>query len=266
MTTIIKELVEQHSYQDVLAGFEIVRVFHVSGLVDVPERQLIEAALDPGVPQLGNVYPGTTGILLVRRDVVPDGPNAARVVMTYSAEKNVSTFNQPEPPTNEGQDVKQISASLREITTTTDRNNNPLLLPTPPTYGGGGAVQLPDYLSEAKIFVPVGDAVFERVEKSPAVFTARDLVGKINNGVLGIYGTNTLLFSELDAVSTDGGYLWNCTYTFRYDAGGWKHVDKWHDPTGRVPTDAAEQSFDVLEQANFSGLGLDFSSTQTPIS
>jgi len=266
MTTIIKELVEQHSYQDVLAGFEIVRVFHVSGLVDVPERQLIEAALDPGVPQLGNVYPGTTGILLVRRDVVPDGPNAARVVMTYSAEKNVSTFNQPAPPVNDGQDVKQISASLREVNTTRDRANQAMLLPAPATYGGGTAAALPDYLSEARVLTPIGAVVFERVETSPAVIRARDLVGKVNNATIGIYGANTLLFSALDAVSNDGGYQWNCTYEFRFDPLGWEHSDSWHAPDGKVPTDATVESWDVLPEASFTSLGLDFSSSQTPIS
>ena len=266
MTTIIKELVDGHSYEAVLAGFEIVRVYHISGLVDIPERQLIEAANDPGVPDLGATYPGTVGILLVRKNVVPDGPNAARVILTYSAEKNVSTFNQPEPVSNDGQDVKQISAGTREVITTTDRDGASLLLPTPASYGGTNPGALPPYLSEARVLVPAGQVVFERVEKSPAVTTARDLVGKVNNAPIGIYGINTLLFASLDAVSNDGGFLWNCTYTFQFDFSGWKHIDSWHDPAGRVPDDATPESFNVLEEASFAGLGLDFTASQTPIS
>lgn len=261
MTTIIKELVEGHSYEDVLAGFEIQRVFRVGGLVDTPERQLIEASLDPGVPQLGNVYPGTTGILCVRRNVVPDGPNAARVILTYSAERNVSSYNQPEPTANEGQDVKQVSSSLREVTRTTDRGGTPMTLPAPsPKYDG-----LESYLSEARVLVPAGEIVFERVEKSPAVATARTIVGKLNEFTIGSYAAGTLLFVSLDAVSNDGGYLWNCTYTFRYDSAGWGHVDAWHDQSGRVPPEATPQTFDVLEHTTFAGLDLDFGDAQTPI-
>lgn len=262
MTTVVEELVEGHRYTDVLSGFEIIRIFRVGDLVDVPNRQLIEAVNDPAVPLLGATYPGTTGILCVKRDVSPDGPNAARVVLTYSAEKNVSTFNQPEPTTNEGQDVKQISSGTRELTTvfTSDTPSQPMVLAPPLSFEG-----LPPYLSEAKVLVPAGEIVFERVEKSPAATAARNLVGKLNEFAVSSWPARSLLFVNLDAISNDGGYLWNCTYTFRYDFGTWLHRDAYHAPDGRVPADAVTVSWNVLFAGDFSVLNLDFSDVQIPV-
>jgi len=261
MTVVTPDLVNGHSYTKILSGFEIKRVYRVSELIEVPERQLIEASLDPGVPQLGTTYPGTTGINAVRHEVAPAGPNAAFVTVIYSARNNISSFNQPEPVSNDGQDVKQISAGVREVTTTRDITDTAMELTAPAQYK-----TWQPYLSEARVFKPVGGIVFERVEKSPAVFTARDMVGKLNSAAIGEYGIKTLLFFDLDAQSDDGGNLWNCVYTFRYDADQWVHKDRYHGPQGKVGTAAVEMTWEVLQTANFSTLNLDFSASQTPIS
>lgn len=260
MATVIAELVEGHSYEDVLAGFEIVRLFHVSGLVDAPNRQLIEATNVAGIPQLGDTYPGATNIDVVRRTSVPDGPNAARVTCVYSARQNVSSYNQPTPPSNDGQDVKQISSGTREFTTVLDSGGAPMLLAPPMTYDGWRP-----YLSEAKVFVPAGELVFERPETSVAAARARGFVGTLNNAAIANYPVRTLLFANLDAVSSDGGRIWDCTYTFRYDFGGWQHSDQYHAPDGKVPDTASTSYWDVLTATNFSTLDLDFSDSQTPI-
>lgn len=258
--TVTSDYVDGHSYEDVLAGFEITRTFRVVDLVDAPERQLIEAVTSPGIPLLNEVYPGTVGILAVRRNVRPDGPNAARVAVTYSANTNRSTFNQPVPVSNDGQDVKQISAGTREFLTPLDSTGSPMILTAPPMEDGW-----PAYLSEARIFIPAGEIVFERIETSPAVSRARQFVGRLNNALIGGYAERTLLFVDLTAQSDDGGRIWNCTYTFRYDAGGWKHKDHYHGPDGKIPEDAVEVTWDVLPTANFSSLDLDFGDSQTPI-
>lgn len=262
MATVKPELVDGHSYTDVLAGFEITRVFHVTDLTDDPNRQLIEAVNDPGIPPLNALYPGTIGILCVRRDVVPAGPNAARVTCTYSANTNVSTFNQPFPSGNDGQDVKQISASVRETTTTRNRENNPMVLSPP-----AGWSSYPPYLSEARILAPVSELLFERTESSPAVARARSLVGKVNQDVLGggSYQQNELLFVSLDAQSDDGGRLWRCSYVFRYAVNGWLHNDVWRTPEGKVPDNATGFAWEVFPQALFAPLGLDFDDAQSPI-
>lgn len=261
MATIIAEIVENHSYEDVLAGFEISRVFHVGGLVQAPNRQLIEATQEAGIPQIGDTYPGTTNIDVVRRTSVPDGPNAARVTCIYSARQNVSTYNQPVPPANDGQDVKQISSGTRELVTVLDNGGTPMVINPPAAFTGWDP-----YLSEAKFLVPAGEIVFERPETSVAASRARNFVGRLNDATVGAYPANTLLFKTLDATSNDGGRIWDCTYTFAYDFGGWQHTDQYHAPDGKVPDGATTQTFDVLLTANFSQLGLDFSDSQTPIS
>ena len=258
---VTEDLVDGHRYQRVLAGFTIVRVFRVDDLQDTPERQLIEAANDPGIPDIGDTYPGTTGILAREINSTPMGPNAARVEVVYSARANTTTYNQPLPAGNDGQDVKQISAGVREVVTPRDRANNPMTL----SANGTDYEGWPDYQSEARLFIPAGEIVFERVETSPAVDRARGFVARLNSLSIGNYAAETLLFVNLDAQSDDGGRRWNCVYTFRYSFDGWKHTDRFHGPDGKVPIDATEASWDVLPIADFSLLGLDFGDGQTPI-
>lgn len=263
MTVVVEDLVNGHSYRRVLAGFALSRVFHVSQLTEIPSRQLIEAANDPGIPDIGDVYPGTVGIPCVEVFAEPAGANAARVTCNYSAQANVSSYNQPFPTGNDGQDVKQVSSGVRELRSPYDRDGALMVLTPPAAQTGWDA-----YNSEATRFIPVGEVVFERVETSPPTSRTRALVGKINQFNLG--GTNypagTLLFSGLDASSSDGGVRWNCTYTFQYDSAGWGHIDAFRGPDGRIPVGVSVETFDVIDHADFSGLGLDFSDSQTPIS
>ena len=182
MATVIAELVENHRYEDVLAGFEITRVSYVSDLPDAPNRQLIEAVNTLGIPQTRDTYPGTTGIDVVRRISDPDGPNAARVTCIYSAKQNVSTYNQPVPITNDGQNVKQISSGTRELVTVLDRSSTPMTISPPAAFQGWDP-----YLSEAKFLVPAGEIVFERPETSVAAARARNFVGRLNSAAIGAY-------------------------------------------------------------------------------
>lgn len=261
MPTVTPELVQGHQYQDTFAGFEILRVFHVRDLVDAPNRQLIEAVHTAGIPLLGETYPGTFGINCVRRTSFPAGENAARVECAYSARRNNSTFNQPFPVGNDGKDVKQITTKTRELTTTRDIGDNPMVLNPPTRYE-----KMKSYLSEAKVLIPSGTLVFERVETSVAAARARTLVGRVNSTAEASYAARTLLFDTLESTSNDGGYSWDCTYEFLYDIGGWKHRDRWKAQDGRAAQDADEVEWDVLLEVNFSSLGLDFSDSQTPIS
>jgi hypothetical protein len=263
MATVLPELTNGHEYNDLLGGFEITRVFRVTDLVDAPNRQLIEAVNDSAIPQIGELYPGTTGILVTRRNSRPAGPNAAIVTCVYSAKNNNSSYNQPFPSGNDGQDVKQVRSSTREVKVTKDFTGAPMLL-SPPT----SKKSWEPYLSEATVLIPVGAVVFERVETSPPTDRARALTGKVNSVSLGggNYPARTLLFAEYDDVTEDGGRRWNCTYVFRYDPLKWVHTDRYHGPSGKVPDGVSDVSWDVLPEADFSTLGLDFSDSQSPIS
>lgn len=264
MATVTEDLVANHVLVDITGGSTITRVFRVTGLVAAPHGQLIEALRDPGIPDIGDLYPNETLLSAQRHEVRPDGPNAARIVVLYSVANRPrgGTWNQPFPSTNDGQDVKQISSTLREVRTTEDRDSNPMSLTKPASKNFGQ-----DYLSEASTFVPVGTIVFERVETSPPTGRARSLMGHLNNAPLGggLYATATLLFSGYDAQSVDGGRSWQTVYEFQYQSNGWQHRDTWKDESGRTPADAAEQAWNVLPLASFAGLGLDFTDSQTPI-
>ena len=132
---------------------------------------------------------------------------------------------------------------------------------TPPAgYSAWGA-----YLSEAEYFKPVHSLLFERREGAPPTQRSRDLVGKVNSLIVGSYAVNTLLFARLDAQSDDGGRTWDVTYEFRYSSSKWVHTDFYKGPSGKPVPGATLVDFDILEEDDFSSLGLDFSDTQTPI-
>jgi hypothetical protein len=267
MTTVTEDLVQGHTLTDIIGGSQIRRTYRVAGLVAAAPGQLIEAIRDPLIPKIRDQYPGAEPLYVISVDANPDGPNAARVEVLYAVQNRATggSFNQPFPSGNDGQDVKQISAGFRQRLTSFDRDLAPMTLPVPTSAQGNDSFS---YLSQANFNIPVGEIVFERVETTAAVFRARDLVGKLNDSILGggLYQVDQMLFSNLDAVSEDGGFSWNCTYTFSFDADRWIHHDWWKGDDGKVPPDAARESFDVIAQADFSTLGLDFTASQTPIS
>lgn len=258
MPVVDLDLANGHETTETFAARELTRVVRVTELTADPEGQLLEALRDPGVPQLGEFWPGEIQFV-IRREAFPDGTNAARIVCTYGRSTS-TTFNQPDPVGNDGLDVKNVSASLYEIETSRDRGDVAMTL-TPPTEWN----TLPTYLSTAKTFRPAGEIVFQRVETSPPTARTRSLVGTLNNGALNSYGDNTLLFTRLDANSDDGGRRWNCTYRFQYRADGWKHKDRWRGPDNRVVPQATEEEFDVIPEASWISLGLNWSDSQTPI-
>lgn len=252
------DLVSNHEVTEIIGGVELTRVVRVTGLTAAPDGQLLEALRDSGVPQIFTLWPGEPWYV-IRREAFPDGPNAARIVLTYG-NNNRSTFNQPEPPVNDGLDVKQFSAGIQEVETTRDEGDVKMSIAPPASLAG-----LPNYLSTARIFKPNGTLLFERLESSPPGARVRDYLGMLNSIGLGSYPARSLLFARLDAQSDDGGRQWRCTYEFRYDPGLWKHRDRYRAPDNKVPDDAAEVTFDVQGTTDFTVLGLDFTDSQTPI-
>ena len=264
MPVVTEDLVAGHRLSEILGGFDITRIFRVTELVDPPQLQLIEAALATGVPLIGDVYdPAWPQAWCITKDVAPDGPNAARVTCTFSTQQNRSSWNQPDPVGNDGQDVKQISATTKGWRVWFDNQSNPMELTAPPSLDG-----LPPYMSEADRLYPIAQLVFERTEKSPPSQRARDAVGTVNSVTLGggAWPAFSLLYADFDATSDDGGRTWRCTYTFNYDPLLHAHYDVYKGPDGKAPTDAVEQVWAVTFASDFSLLGLDFTDTQTPIS
>lgn len=262
MPVVTEDLVAGHRLSEILGGFDITRIFRVTELVDPPQLQLIEAALATGVPLIGDVYdPAWPQAWCINREVAPDGCNAARVTCTFSTQQNRSSWNQPDPVGNDGQDVKQVSATTKPWRQWYDNQQNPMTLTAPPSLDG-----LPDYLSEADALIPVARIVFERTEKSPPSARARIYIGSVNSAIIGGWPQYSLLYSDFDATSEDGGRTWRCTYTFDYDPNLHLHFDTYKGPDGKAPFDAPIESWSLKTAADFSLLDLDFSDTQTPIS
>jgi len=258
---LTEDLVNGHKVRRIAAGTEVSRVFRVTELTDPPETQLLESLNYPGIPTLGDQYPGGYFYYAVSKDAVPAGPDSAIVTLIYSNSSG-QTWNQDPPLTgDDGLDVKQTKASVTQKRRTRDSAGTQMLI-TPPSPDYDGA---PAYLSEATVFAPVGEIVFERTEGAPPTARTRGKVGKLNSDLVGSYPVRTLLFAMCDGQSDDGGRTWKVTYIFRYDEDGWQHVDSYHLPSGKVPPGAPVYGFDVLPAVTFSDLGLDWSDSQTPI-
>ena len=248
---------------DIRGGSSITRSFDVTELTAAPEGQLLEALRDPAIPKIGDQYPGGELLFVVSVDVEPnEGANGARVECNYSILNRPTggTWNQSYPVGRDGQDVKQISFSLREIETTRDRDNQPMLLNPPASY-----MNSQPYLTKAKYATVNGRLVFERVEAAAHGDRMRGLFGRVNQFALSGYIAGSLLFSAYESVSEDGGRSWQTTYGFDWDPNGWVHTDSWKDAADKVPSDATEETFSLYPSADFSVLGLDFTDTQTPL-
>ena len=197
-------------------------------------------------------YPEYDTIKVLERRCEPTSPNTAIIVVTYT--NDFGSVSTSKPTTNDGPEEKQIRFSVVERATTKDRNDADMLLTPPPTRSSWDTIK-----SEAQVTRPIGVLTFERTELTAPAQRMRDLVGKLNDSAEGPYAAGTLLFSALDASgnSEDG---WQCIYEFSYDPDGWKHRDIYKSPAdNRVPDDAIEQEFDVLDTANFGPLGFDWS-------
>ena len=263
MATVTEDLVSGHVLVDVNGGSTITRVFHVTGLVAAPHGQLLEALRDPGIPDIGDIYPNEAALTAQRHEVRPAGVNGAIIEVLYGVANRPrgGTWNQPIPlPGNDGQDVKQVSSTLREIITHFDVNSNRMILTPPPSKSNGLS-----FISKAKRFVPVANIVFERTETTAQNARIRSHFGRINSLAVGSFGVRTLLFHAYDSVSPDGGRSWQTTYEFTYDGDGWDHEDIWRDENGRPPADASFQSWQIMKQSDFNALGLDFSDVQVPV-
>ena len=267
MATVTEDLKQGHSLVEDRGAFTLRRIFYVTGLVEAAPFQIMEALQDAGIPASGDAYPFGVpvefptyeNLFVAQRRGEPYGTNAVRVVITYSNVSRIS-HGQKEPPlTNEGPDLKKFSTSFYEKKTTRDRLGAAMTLTPPASYSERNS-----YLSEAVLRIPAANLLFARTEKSPPSPEVRSLVGKVNAAVLNNWPARTLLLVDVDGESEDG-VLWDVEYAFRYRGDTWDHTDVWKTQSGKVPTDAVEVTFETLETADFTTLGLDFSDAQGPL-
>lgn len=263
MPIVIEDLERGNRILFDLTTVTVQRIFRVSALVEAPELQLMEALGQAQIPQYVDLYPlppdpspspdpwaDYRNIAVIDRQARPDGPAAALITVTYTNDFGLSPALPPGQ--NDSADIKQVRFAIGERTTTKDRNGSPMLIAPPAGYS-----TFPDSLSEAQSRIPLGSVSFERTEGSAPDGRMRSYVGKLNQSSVGAYPPQTLLCSSIDASSNDD-IQWRVTYEFDYDEDGWKHVDRFRDPLGRIPAAAEEVEFDVGALADFNALGLSF--------
>ena len=258
---LLSDITRAARVRQVAGALEITRTFRVSGIIASPTEVLFDAINFPGVPDIGDAYPGHSEYRVRDISARPDGGkgNDALVIVTYS-DKTGATWNQQTPTGNDGLDVKQVSTSLTQFTTSRDDIGDPMTITVP-----ASEANKKPYLSKATVQKPVASIVFERTETTPPAISIRNRVGKTNSLLIGPWPARSLLFTRLDAQSLDGGRVWRVIYEFTFNSLTWVHRDRFTRADGKVPSDAVEQSWEVYLAFDYSELGLDFSDNQTPL-
>ena len=261
MPSVEEDLTQGHRVVRDGSDIVITRVFWVRNLTDAPQFQLLEAITQAQIPSYGDQYPWGAPVeyptfeeTYVRSITAePYGAAAAKVTVEYGyvqpATVNVSDF-----AGNDSPEVKNITASVASKKASKDILAADMTLTLPATRSSW-----PSYISEAEILKPVGTLVFERTEKTSPAARMRTYMGKINSLVEGPFAAKSLLCSNIDAVTEDGGVTWSVTYEFRYDPDLWQHRDIYKGSDGKVPPGATLQTWDILEAVDFAPLGIDFS-------
>ena len=263
MPVVTFDLVSGHDVELTWDQLVVRRTARVTELVSGPEGQILEAITDPGVPQLGDAYPGYPQYRVSSVVGRPGGCDAVILSIEYGFKVTGSTWNQSPPVGRDGVDIKQFSGGLTQVKTTRDRTDTEMVLTAPAAVAG----DYPDQVSEAQAQVPIGTIRFERIETQPVGDRQRTYLGKINSTVEGNYASRTLLCSRIDAQSADGGSSWRVQYEFSYRPGGWLHSDIWKlgGSNGIVLPGTMPDSFELYDEISFAALGLNFNDSQTPI-
>lgn len=152
----------------------------------------------------------------------------------------------------------QIGATISTEETQRDKDGVPLTVTyTPP----GGE---PDTQGvTAEISVPRSTRRLERVERRPDLTLSDEYTGAVNEFPIWGREARTLLVTELQHVSRDGGATWNASYEFQYRPETWDGYAYHKDPETGSPTVGITLGNGIerkrlLAEKDFSKIGVTF--------
>lgn len=213
------------------------------------ERQF-EALSATGVPAYGAACPvtGYEYLKVVDQDVVMLDALMAKVTSVY---RKPTAQEQPDPANDTGATVKTIRVSLTSVRTNKDRNGDLMVV----THNGIQQV------AEMDVQRPVVVLTYERRENARPLTRAITLVGTTNNATFEGCSAGTVMFTNLEASTKDGGTTYDVRYEFTYNPYGWAPVAYWIDPdTGRPPADLVDGvgiiEYEQYDPGNHAGMSL----------
>lgn len=265
MPTVTEDLANGYRITRQAWRNRINRVFYVSELVEPPEYQLMEALAQPEIPQWKELYPFSAtpeypayeSCRVVDQTAEVYGVNGARIVVVY--DNDYGSLSSPTPATeppqgsNEGAEIRNVSYGFREYETTVDRDGLPMILTPPLSHFTENPYRAID-----DALATVGTINFERTERKDPTPNMRAFVRRVNSVALGPYAIGTVRFNGVTSSGNETD-LFRCSYEFEWDEAGWDKQAFWRDNSGKVPDDGDPQLFNVLDEADFTSMGFDWS-------
>ena len=275
MAEVIEDIHSGHSVQADENGFSATRVFFVRGLQGNRPVRILNALLEPSVPQQGEVYPEFAAMAVVSRSAepLPDSTVDAKVTVNYK----LVTADQSTPGETQRTEF-EITSTVQSTQTQKDFENKqlfvdyffPLNAVDPETgqkddRAGGPTIR---QFGSVEKQVPLMVARARRKEKQDTREKAKVFVGKVNENEFLGDPPKFWLCSNISSRTTDGGATFDVVYEFiRNESGGngWDTDIIFIDPRNNRPVeirldqkDKAFKKEQIYETINFNALNIDF--------
>lgn len=254
----LKELEEQRRVTRDTQGLNAARCYQVTNV------ESEDAALDePGVPRLGDPYPGV-GFATVRSvQAQPNGPRTFKIMVSYGPPDFTSGIDEPTTPGATG--IIELGVASTVVRTTQDYRGDQIILRH--TYRDVLATGEIDSRTERQS----GEVEYEqsqlvliqrRVEANAPVQKSRYYSNTVNSRSVWGFDRGTLFCHPITSVSNDGGQSYQVTYQFQA-AETWLARATFKDKTtGKPPIDLVEgqgsKLVQVYDETDFRQLGLSF--------
>lgn len=244
-------------------GITAERVFIVEDVSSDAATKLYQAMLSNGIPFKGDPHPSIPGAIVTSVTATPQ-EGKVRVVANYGPQ----TTDESEPSEAPESAVLIVASSTTETTTNLDKDGQPIYGTITFSDGTTPAVQ---QLLEANILVPTLTIQFQRKERNCPIRKAIGYVGRVNDQAIGVFSAGTLLCTELEGTTNDGGQTYDVSYVFQHNPATWAAVLEYQDKdAGGAHADVNPATGNGLKVAqlykeeDFGRLNLDFSFAKWP--
>jgi len=244
-------------------GHSAEREFIVDDVSGDAAQRLYNALVSGGIPQYGESHPNLPGAQVTSISASPIENSAGQVKITV--QYGAPTPEEQAPEETPESAILTISAGTTETTTQKNKDGEALIASI--TFSDGTTEDR--QLVEATVLIPSLTLQFQRKERNNPIWQAIGCTGAVNSQSIGVFAAGTLLCTEIEGTTDDGGRSYNVSYVFQHNPASWKavltYVDKDTDKTHadvNLSTGNGVLIADVYPEADFSRLNLDFSFAQ----
>lgn len=256
MTQVSSDLVGNSRLRRDADGFEVERVYLVTGVGGDAATRLYNATIAPGIPQYGDPHPSIPELTVTEITAEPqESGSDVRVTALYSIPNEDEKNETLEDGVSEA--TFNISTSLVGDDTSVDINNE-LLTATYQTQ-----VQRLVKYGRVDVERPQMSVTFSRIESAVPKLNINRFLGKINSQSWSAYPAKTWLCSAINVREDKGKF--EVDYTFTYRPSLWRATIVYNlseQDVNEFPIDVTTGNgyavYDVYEAVDFNLLGFFF--------